>query len=222
MLEKDLIKLKKDCCKDNVDYFKIKSRFKYMNNTTKYQHLDYNEKYLLCKNRYLKKLNYDNLKNIFNILNTTTNIKDYQLICKELNINYKRARKISYKNKNLKKTILYIWFFGDTTTENGKSISRKKLYQVNSKKILKHDTDIYNIIVYYICGYKEYLDSIIKLENKYIKSICYKVLNNLNVEKTTDKINELMSEAIIILITTLNKIIINDIKYIVKYLNITL
>lgn len=218
----DLSRLKDDCIKDNIDYTKIKNRYKYICTKDKYSNLNYEEKYTICKERYLNKLKYDILKINFNYLNNATKISEYKNICKDLNIDYNRARKISYRTKNMKQAILYIWFFGDINTKNGKNITRKKLYQVSSKKLLKNDNDLYNIIAYYLCGYNEYLNNIIYFESKYLKSISKRVLNNLNIRKTSDNINELISESILILINTLKKIVINDIRYIIKYLSITL
>ena len=218
----DLSRLKKDCKKDSIDYIKIKSRYKYISKKDKYNNLNYDEKYIICKERYLNKLKYDILRINFNYLNNATKTSEYKNICKGLNIDYNRARKISYRTKNMKQAILYIWFFGDINTNSGKNITRKRLYQVNSKKLLKDSDNLYNIIAYYLCGHNEYLNNIINFENKYLKAISKKALNNLNIKKTADKINDLISEAILILIKTLKKIVINDIRYIIKYLNITL
>lgn len=222
MNELDLSRLKNDCRKDNIDYTKIKNRYKYISTKDKYSNLNYEEKYTICKERYLSKLKYDILRINFNYLNKATKISEYKDICKDLNIDYNRARKISYRTKDMKQAILYIWFFGDINTNSGKNITRKRLYQISSKKLLKNENDLYNIIAYYLCGYNEYLNNIIYYESKYLKSISKRVLNNLNIKKTSDKINELISEAILILINTLKKIVINDIRYIIKYLSITL
>ena len=88
MNELDLSRLKNDCRKDNIDYTKIKNRYKYISTKDKYSNLNYEEKYTICKERYLSKLKYDILRINFNYLNKATKISEYKDICKDLNIDY--------------------------------------------------------------------------------------------------------------------------------------
>lgn len=209
------------CIYYDLDYKKMKDRFIRMNKSCQYFNLSELEKYDLCKKRYLKKEKYKLLKTNFEILEENK-MKSYKEICLKLNINYKRALQLSLDLNDKKKALLYIYYFSDYENINGINISKKRIDSIKDRSILNIKDNIYYNIAFYLSGHEEFLLNILNYFKSFFKFNIFKVLRTLNINMNKDIVDELLAESNFIFIKTLNNVVMNDIRCIIKYLKISL
>lgn len=154
--------------------------------------------------------------NFDRLVNATTN-EEYKLICENLKINWNHVKKLSYQGYDKKQIINYIWYFHDKNVNGYKDISKKRLYEIKNKKLLESN-EIYYFIGFYKCGYKNYIEQIFNYEDKYLKIASNKVAKLFDL--SFDKKEELYLESRLILMKLLQKVVLNDIRRIITYMNI--
>lgn len=215
-MKKSYDKLNLYCQKNNIDYLKIKNRIKYMNKTAKYKELSFEQKLNIAKEKYNKKQYLQMVKFNLNQLKLATTNKQFKCICEDLKISWQCVQRLFYKNISKKEAINYIWFFNDYEKNGYKYIKFNTILNLNKQLF---DNNIYYKIVFYYNGYSKFLPEIISYEEKYLKTILFKVSRNFNLKLKKDIREDLMAELNLILIKTLNNIILNNINQIGMYIS---
>lgn len=212
--------IKEHCVKNNLDYTKIKRSIQYQYKYHDVDNVPIEDLIIITENRYREREKRKNIKYLFNQMEKANSIEEYRFICKNLKINWKHVRNLSYYGYNIKNTILLIWFFGDIKVNGYRDISRSLLFKVKGNKILNNNDPIYCLIAYYKCGITKYLEDIYLYENKYLESIVNNISKLFNL--STDKRKELISEGELIILELLQRIVLNNIQQIIVYIKTVL
>lgn len=211
------------CSNQNINYLKIYRRLYYMHRYHLNENLAIEEKIDIAIENYYQKRKFEKIKRCFKILENT--VDDYILkwICVDLKISYEQVLKYFYLGYDKKRIISYIWFFGDKENKKGeKCISKKRFNKMINHHLLEEEPNIYNMIAYYRCGNKEYLEKIFETTKKMNLSIIHKILKKNNYYFDKEKKDELFLESNLILMNILNNIVSNNIEQTMKYIHITL
>ena len=213
---KEEINYSKQYCKANsIDWIKTRRRLYRYSRQEKFKDWSLDEKLEYARKRYIHKKELDEIKLCFNSLKFDTSNKNCRDVCKKLKINWNHITKLNYYGYNKIQMIYYIWYFYDIEKNGIKDISKKRLYEIKNKKVLK-SRDVYYLISYYKCGHKELISDIFNYEEKFLRMFVFKASRSFNLTK--DNICELFSEAQLILLKLIDSIVLNDIRRIIVYI----
>lgn len=138
-------------------------------------------------------------------------------LCKNLNLNYSKLKKLLNDELDIKQLIIISWFSSDKQNQNGSFITLKRLLEIKNYI----NTDINDLIALHKIGVTDSLERILSFESKYIRGIIRKILSKCNIRINQLDYQDLYMEAQLILIETINKIVCNKCGQIVNYIYIS-
>lgn len=212
--------IKKYCLDNNLNYNSIYRRIKYYLATQENKEKITLEKLIkIAEYKYNQKQLKNEIIHSFNKLEYATTNKEYREICNNLQINWNHILKLSYKGYNLKELILYFWYFSDVLKDGKKDLSRKRLNEIYNGSV-RLKKDIYYLISFYKCGKTDCLEEILVYEEKHLKKLATSVGYRFKLTKL--EVDDLISEARVIFIETLKKVVLNNIEQIISYIRIVI
>lgn len=159
------------------------------------------------------------IKECFQKLEKDISNKEYRKICEKLNIYWPHVRNLAYSGYSKKQIIKCIWYFSDKKTNDKLDITKKRLLDFYNNRVFMEE-NIYYYIALYRCEKEQFLENILKYENKYLLNYVNHISRSYSL--TEDQKIELYQEAIFLLISTLSKIVLNNIASIIVYLHLVI
>ena len=203
------------CKLNNINYKNIAQRLSYCLKHSLYIDLCMEQKIDLIIEKYYKKEVIKYYKSNLEMLQND-NINDF-LLCKNLNLNYNKLKEQVNNHISMKKLIIMSWFSSDKASKYGNYITLDRLEEIKNNI----NTDINDLIALCQIGEINSLENFWEFERNYLKGIIKKVARKCNVYLNIYDYQDIFSEAQLILIETVNKIVSNKCGQIVNYIYIT-
>lgn len=203
-----------DYCKsNNIEYRRIAYRCYYFVNKGNDFSLINEEQIGLFIEKYKYREEVKKLRNTFVELDDSSDV-DYELICKNLNINYNKLKCLLKYDVDFKTLIYISWYSSDMCDENGIYVSKRKLDKILSNE----DLELNDLCAMYKSGFSEYLEKIFEYEKYYLIGFVLRVIKEYDFRVYVSNYEDLFSEARIILTRCVTLNVFNDIRRIIRYI----
>ena len=144
------------------------------------------------------------------------NFNDF-LLCKNLNLNYNKLKLQVNNQVNMQKLIIMSWFSSNKASKDGNYITLDRFEEIKNNI----NTDINDLIGLYKIGMTDSLSNFLNFEEKYLKGIIKRITGKYSLYLNKFDYEDLFSEAQLILIQTLDKVVCNKCGQIVNYIYIS-
>ena len=203
------------CKLNNINYKNIAQRLRYCLKHSLYINLCMEQKIDLIIEKYYKKEAIKYYKSNLEMLQNN-NFNDF-LLCKNLNLNYDKLKLQVNDQINMKKLIIMSWFSSNKVSKNGSYITLERIEEIKNDI----NTDINDLIALYKIGMTDSLKNFLNFEENYLKGIIKKITKKYNIYLNKFDYEDIFSEAQLILIQTIDKIVCNKCGQIINYIYIS-
>lgn len=195
--------------------------------------IDINQLIEMAINKYEDKLKINKVNNIFRMLKNDdiNDLDDLKKICKYLKIDLANVLELIDMNFSFNQAISTIWYFSDSENiENEKIITDKKLeelfglvYKIKNASISEiSNFDLYDLIGIYKSELYDTRNEILIREEKYINKIIYSLCSSYGIFLDKHNYQDFKSELSLCLIKLVDRVSVNTIGQIIKYIEISL
>ena len=206
--------LKNYCELKKINYSTLYSKLYYLNQTQQYVSLNLDQKIELALKRYFHYEKFNKIREAFSLLENDNCHKTHKIVCKKLNINYSKLKRLSNANFDMKFLIIVTWYSYDLKDNTSIYISKKKIRRLLSSK----DLEINDLVGLYKAGNKKIIEKIFEHQNKYLVLLVRKVVREYGFIINKDIFNELLSEANLIQLKAINRLVGNRANQIICYI----
>jgi len=202
------------CNSNNIEYQKIADRCKYFLGKNNDISLLTEEQISLFIEDYYRRKKIQDLRGLFARVDVCSK-EEYKKICKELNINYEKIKKLTYHNNLDIKSLIYIcWYSSDKNNSKGIYISQSRL----NKLLISENLELNDLYGMYKSGNETYLERIFEHEKFYLIGFVLRIVREYNFKVYGTDYEDLFSEAKIILIKCISRNVYSNVARIIRYI----